>query len=549
MYKCIRITSSSVRLLNSPVKKQAGYCFLNSFNYDKYNHKRNLNKVIFGATLSSFLIYKLYEKKYVYLREANANTSEYGAYKPNLPSYTMEEIAKHTTKETRIWVTFKQGVYDITDYVLKHPGGEQILLGAGHSVEPFWLLYGAHNKPQIYNMLEAMRIGNLSEEDAKEAIENMSDPYSNDPKRHPVLKPASVKPFNAELPLSLLIENFISPNDIFYVRNHLPVPEIDISTYELEVEVEDTDKKVVLTYEKLKDLPKHTITATIMCAGNRRSEMSKVKIVKGLDWGPAAIGNATFTGVLLRDVLKLIGVDEDSNYKHVQFEGLDMDPTSKYYGSSIPFWKAVDKRGDVLLAYEMNGAPIPRDHGFPIRVIVPGVVGARNVKWLGKITVSQNESDSHWQQNDYKGFSPSVDWDTVDFNKSPAIQELPVISAICKPEAHQKVQVKDGHITVQGYAWSGGGQKIVRVDLTIDGGNTWHVAKFDHQDSSEPPQHWAWTLWSAKIPVTTRIKNAEVWVKAVDSSYNTQPESFKNIWNLRGVLSNAYHRVPIELQW
>ncbi|KAF5270339.1 hypothetical protein FQR65_LT05527 [Abscondita terminalis] len=548
MFKFVRISKSSLRLYNSHSKRHPTYCFLSSFN-DRKHRTSNVNGLVFGSVLSGFLIYKLYEKKNVYLKEPDKDTSDYGKYKSNLPSYTLEEISKHTTNELGIWVTFRQGVYDITNFVNEHPGGDQILLGAGNSVEPFWLLYGVHNKPEIYDMIESMRIGNISEKDAKDAIKNMSDPYGNDPKRHPVLKPASAKPFNAELPLSLLIENFISPNDLFYVRNHLPVPEIDVSTYELEIEVENTNKKIVLTYEQLKKLPKQTIIATIMCAGNRRSEMTKVKMVKGLDWGPAAIGNASFTGVLLRDVLKLVDVDEDSNYKHVQFEGLDTDSTSKSYGASIPLWKAVDKRGDVLLAYEMNGESIPRDHGFPIRVIVPGVVGARNVKWLGRIIVSQQESDSHWQQNDYKGFSPSVDWDTVDFSKSPAIQELPVISAICKPEALQKVQVIDGHILVQGYAWSGGGQKIIRVDLTIDCGNTWHVATLDHQDSREPPQHWAWTLWSAKIPVTPKMKNVEVWVKAVDSAYNTQPESFKNIWNLRGVLSNAYHRVPIELQF
>jgi sulfite oxidase len=227
---------------------------------------------------------------------------------------------------------------------------------------------------------------------------------------------------------------------------------------------------------------------------------------------------------------------------------MDFDPTGKTYGASIPLWKALDKRGDVILAYEMNGVPIPPDHGFPIRVIVPGVVGARNVKWLGRVIVSEKESDSHWQQNDYKGFSPSTDWDTVDFTKSPAIQELPVISAICKPLDGQTVQVEDGTVLVKGYAWSGGGQKIIRVDVTTDGGNTWHVANLDHQDSSEPPQHWSWTLWSVRVPIKPGTTNVEIWAKAVDSCYNTQPENFKNIWNLRGVLSNAYHRVAIKLE-
>lgn len=110
----------------------------------------------------------------------------------------------------------------------------------------------------------------------------------------------------------------------------------------------------------------------------------------------------------------------------------------------------MDKSGDVILAYEMNGEPLLRDHGYPIRVIVPGIVGARNVKWLGSIYVSEKESTGFWQANDYKGFSPSVDWDTVDFSQSPAIQELPVISAVCDPQSNETVTVEDGFITVKG---------------------------------------------------------------------------------------------------
>lgn len=197
----------------------------------------------------------------------------------------------------------------------------------------------------------------------------------------------------------------------------------------------------------------------------------------------------------------------------------------------------------------MNGQPLTRDHGYPLRAIVPGVVGARNVKWLGRITVSSAESDSHWQQNDYKGFSPSTDWDTVDFSKSPAIQNMPVTSAICSPQSGDTINANDGYIVVKGYAWSGGGNQIVRVDVTSDRGKTWHVAELEtpEKDAVLHPsgRNWGWTLWSAKLPVT-KNENVEIWSKAVDSNYNCQPESFEFTWNLRGVLSNAYHRVKIN---
>ncbi|EEZ97850.1 sulfite oxidase, mitochondrial [Tribolium castaneum] len=533
----------NLRLLDN-ICRSASLCAQNNKHETSSPHR-----LFLGASIATLLAYKLYDyKKNLAFAEQEASDTKAGVAREGLPYYSLQDVSQHCNKDTRIWVTYKEGVYDITDFVEGHPGGDQILLAAGSSVEPFWMLYAVHNNPHVWEILETLRIGNVTKEDAGKLTENMSDPYSTDPKRHPVLHPASVKPFNAETPPFLLVQQFITPNELFYVRNHLPVPKVDPETYELEIEIEGKNKTLSLTLDELKKLPRHTITATIMCAGNRRSEMTKVKPVKGLSWGAAAVGNATWTGVRLRDVLALAGVDEDAAFKHVQFEGLDFDPTGKTYGASIPFWKAASKRGDVILAFEMNGVPIPRDHGFPVRVIVPGTVGARNVKWLARIIVSEKESDSHWQQNDYKGFSPSTDWDTVDFTKSPAIQELPVISAICQPSEGQTVQTDDGHILVKGYAWSGGGQKIVRVDVTLDEGDTWHVANLDHQDTAEPPQHWSWTLWSARIPVKPGTKTVQIWAKAVDSCYNTQPESFKNIWNLRGVLSNAYHRVTVKLQ-
>ncbi|CAG9861184.1 unnamed protein product [Phyllotreta striolata] len=532
-------------------------CGLHELNKEQHNFsnenksfKRTRN-ILLGAVVGGCIGYYFIEKsKLVSAEEIKKyNNDEPGSFKEDLPVYNLEDISSHATRDKRIWVTYKEGVYDITNFIDTHPGGDQILLAAGSSVEPFWLLYSIHENPHVYKILESYRIGNLNKDECNNLTKDMTDPYFNEPKRHNALKPASKKPFNAELPPELLIQSFITPNELFYVRNHLPVPDLKAETYELEIEIEGVKKTKSFRLEDLKKLPKKTITATIMCAGNRRSDMIKHKPVKGLNWGPAAIGTATWTGVPLRDVLISAGLKEDDDkFKHVQFEGGDSDVTGKMYGASIPIWRALDKRGDVLLAYEMNGVPIPRDHGFPIRVIVPGVVGARNVKWLEKITVSDKESDSHWQQNDYKGFSPSTDWDTVDFTKSPAIQELPVISAICQPSEGSTVKVEQDKITVKGYAWSGGGHKIVRVDVTVDGGKSWHVANFEHQDAALPPQHWAWTIWTVKIPVDKKSKNVEIWAKAVDSSYNTQPESVENIWNLRGVLSNAYHKVKVNLK-
>ncbi|XP_015524470.1 sulfite oxidase, mitochondrial isoform X1 [Neodiprion lecontei] len=520
-------------------------------NFSKDEHKKYIG-CIGVVSILGFYYYYTSNKRRAFAREHEIEShsgqrSSPGEFDSRYKSYTLSEVAKHDNKNVGIWVTYKQGVYDITDFIEKHPGGAgKIIMAAGGSIEPFWMIFSNHNKRDIYDLLESMRIGNISKEEASTAVEGMEDPYANDPQRHKILIINNPKPFNAETPAPLLIESFHTPSDLFYVRNHLPVPDVDPQTYELEIAIEEDTKKV-LRLDDIKKYPKHTVSSTIMCAGNRRSEMAKVKAVKGLSWSVGAVGNATWSGAKLCDILNDLNVKEE-DYEHIQFEGLDLDPSSTPYGSSIPISKAIDPKGDVILAYEMNGKPLPRDHGFPIRVVVPGVVGARNVKWLGRIIISKHESQSQWQQGDYKGFSPSTDWDTVDFSKSPAIQELPVISAICTPQSGDQVVVQNGKIKVAGYAWSGGGQKIVRVDVTIDGGDTWHTAEFFGQDLSKPGRHWSWTLWQVEIPVKEGDKNVEIWAKAVDSMYNVQPESFKNIWNLRGVLNNAYHRVKIDLK-
>jgi len=475
-----------------------------------------------------------------------------GARIEGLKEYTLEEVNKHDSPENRVWVTYKNGVYDITDFIPMHPGADKLLMAAGSSVEPFWAMYAVHlNNPVIYRALESYRIGNLSIDDAASQAEQMAsdstDPYGTDPTRHRAIVINSKKPFNGETPLAILTDSFITPTDLFYVRNHLPVPEVDPNEYELEVAGLGV-KELSLKLEDLKKFPKHTIVATVQCAGNRRAEMRAQRNLKGLEWRGGAIGNAEWSGAKLSDVLKAAGYDEnDSRIRHVHFEGLDTDPSSSPYGASIPIEKASDPRGDVLLAYEMNGETLNRDHGYPVRVIVPGVAGARNVKWLGKITVSDVESDSHWQQNDYKGFNPSTDWDTVDFSKSPAIQDMPVTSSICSPSTGASVSAGQ-ELEVSGYAWSGGGRAIVRVDLTADGGKTWTQADSLVQDTARHPRHWGWTIWKGKVKIPEGAESAEVWSKAVDSSYNVQPESFINIWNLRGVLSNAYCRLKLSVQ-
>ncbi|XP_055528646.1 sulfite oxidase, mitochondrial isoform X2 [Wyeomyia smithii] len=509
--------------------------------------------IIGGSLLTYWIVKNLKnEQTTVHAKQTAAKTTlvdirkAHTELRQDLPVYSMEEISKHDSPQAGIWVTYGIGVYDITKFVPKHPGSDKVMLAAGNAIDPFWHIYQQHNTEQVLKLLESFRIGNLKRDEIV-GTSDQDDPWAAEPKRHPILKAATQRPCNAEPPASVLVESFLTPNEFFYVRNHLPVPQVDITDYELDIEVELNGKQRTLKFDDLKKFPKHSVTATIMCGGNRRGEMIEINPIKGLPWGSAAVGNAKWSGVRLADLLTEMGVELDET-SHVHFEGLDTDPTNTPYAASIPLSKALDPRGDVILAYEMNDQPLSRDHGYPVRAIVPGVVGARNVKWLGRIVVSKGESDSHWQQNDYKSFSPSTDWDTVDFKTAPAIQNMPVTSAICMPANGEQVSAKDGYVTVKGYAWSGGGQKIIRVDLTTDGGNSWFVAELDQveQDTGRG-RHWSWSLWTAKIPAKPGQK-MEIWAKAVDDNYNAQPETFKNIWNLRGVVSNAYSRVKVDVK-
>ncbi|XP_015226029.1 PREDICTED: sulfite oxidase, mitochondrial [Cyprinodon variegatus] len=510
-----------------------------------------LNKAQVHADLFNVLLFPLKVER------ADAGLPSEAKSSP-LPVFNYDEVTKHRSLEDGIWVTYKGGVYDITEFVAMHPGGNKILLAAGGALEPFWALYAVHDQEYVLEILSQYKVGELSVEDQKKQEDTKaSDPYASDPERHPVLRVNCKKPFNAEPPSEILTESYITPHVFFFKRNHLPVPQVDPASYRLQVEGLPGGE-LSLSLEDLKtQFPKHTVTAAMQCAGNRRSDMNNIKEVQGLNWGVSAIGNAKWGGTRLRDVLLAAGFGpEVANWaRHVHFEGLDKDVTGTAYGTSIPISKAISEEGDVLLAYEMNGEDLPPDHGFPLRVVVPGVVGARNVKWLGRIVISAEESASHWQQHDYKGFSPGTDWSKVDPKSAPAIQELPIQSAITVPADGAVIDRSEETLTVKGYAWSGGGREVVRVDVSLDGGNTWQVAQLRNGDEGEttepsppPGRAWAWKLWELTAPLPPQAEELEIICKAVDNSYNVQPDTILPIWNLRGLLNNAWHRVKVRVR-
>lgn len=474
---------------------------------------------------------------------------------PGTRRIRLAEVKLHGPDSAEPWVISGNSVYDITNWVGAHPGGEVILRAAGGSIDPYWDIFTIHKKPDVYQILEQFKIGEINEldlVDGKVPVDAIEDPFKNDPVRDPSFRTLTARPCNAETPASGLA-SFLTPNRLFYVRNHMWVPCVSEPEHHLTIELPNGDEKSYTMKELKERFEVHKITATLQCSGNRRKDMTvHARQTNGLQWTVGAISSAEWEGVKLRDVLKDAGLNTHSlpeNAKHAQFSGLEA------YGASIPISKAVDPSGDVLLAFKMNGEDLPRDHGYPLRVIVPGNVAARSVKWLRKIVVSDEESPSQWQKRDYKCFGPNVG-PNPDWSKAKSIQEMPVTSAITdislspRTSQNNEEQGSSGkQLTLSGYAYSGGGREIVRVDVSTDGGQTWDQAELldDHSHGSKA---WCWKRWRYS-GYNTNSLNAEgkatVLVKATDESYNTQPRDHASIYNARGNLATAWHQVDVPV--
>lgn len=183
--------------------------------------------------------------------------------RPDLPIYTMEEVAEHCDEDS-LWYTFRGGVYDLTFFINGHPGGSpRLLMAAGQDFEPYWHVYRQHFRGHVTKWMEQYRIGNLSPEEAKIASSaKVGDMFDNEPQRHPDLLPATLKPFNGEPRIERLTDDYFTPNEIFYTRCHLAVPDIDAKEYQLIVSGKGIKKKR-FTLEQLKAMPKHEVATTV----------------------------------------------------------------------------------------------------------------------------------------------------------------------------------------------------------------------------------------------------------------------------------------------
>jgi sulfite oxidase len=283
----------------------------------------------------------------------------------------------------------------------------------------------------------------------------------------------------------------------------------------------------------------HELTAALVCAGNRRRELAAVRPVPAeVLWGADAISAARWRGVRLADVLRAAGVEPGA--RHVAFCGLDracVDGGVVPFGASIPLEKALSS--EVLLAHAMNEAPLAREHGFPLRVVVAGYVGARSVKWLREITLQREPSTNYFEAHDYKTFPPEVTAETADWSRGTTLNEVALNAVICTP---REGEVRDaGPNLVQGYAVPGEGVPVERVELSVDQGASWTPAAVP-----ESTGRWSWCFWEVTLDLPRG--DHEIAVRAWDAAGRTQPADVGALWNFKGYANNAWHRVHVRVR-
>jgi len=342
-------------------------------------------------------------------------------------------------------------------------------------------------------------------------------------------------PFNGGPDPRLLPGSSLTPNELFFVRNHGGIPEVDLGAFRLRVNGL-VKRPLSLTLEEIRQLPRVTVAATLQCAGNRRLELMAVApIPNELPWGTEAISTAEWTGVQLRDLLA--AAEPRRRARHAAFTGLDEAERHGHrfnFGGSIPLEKAMGP--EVLLAYEMNGEPLPPVHGAPLRVVVPGYIGARSVKWVSRIDLQEDPSDNYFQAKAYRLFPAGVGADTVDWDTGLMLGESPVNSVICAPGEGETLAA--GPVAVRGWAMVGGGREVARVELSLDGGRTWTLASLDSGGD-----RWTWRQWDATFDLPAG--RHEIVCRAWDSAAQTQPEHPAQVWNFKGYANNAWHRLSV----
>jgi sulfite oxidase len=346
----------------------------------------------------------------------------------------------------------------------------------------------------------------------------------------------TTEPVNAEPPRAALAERELTDTDTFYMRNHGPIPDVDVKSWRLRVGGLVTRPLELSLADLQRDFAQHDVVAALQCAGNRRAELMQVRdIPDQVPWGPCATSNARWTGARLADVLAAAGIAAGA--EHVAFAAPDVSDKAsppQPFGGSIPLCKAM--REEVLLAWAMNGQPLPRAHGAPVRVVVPGYLGARSVKWVKQVTIQAVPSDNYFQALDYRLLPADADPSTTGPGVGLSLGPLAVNAGILTPD--EDARVPAGPVTVTGYAVAGDERQVARVDVSADGGLSWIQARL-----SEELSPWSWRRWQATLQLPPG--HAEVTARAWDTAASVQPESPAELWNPQGYANTAWARLSL----
>lgn len=333
-------------------------------------------------------------------------------------------------------------------------------------------------------------------------------------------------------------EHFVTPVDHFFTRSHAPIPGLDPSTWSLEVDgLVDTPRSFTLDTLQ-QEFAEQVVTATLVCAGLRRAELLASGPLPGeLPWGPEPVSTGDWSGVALRDVLRSVGVSRRA--RHVEFVGLDQVERHGRrfgFGGSIDLDKAL--RAEVLLATGLNGAPLPPAHGHPLRAVVPGWIGARSVKWLGRITLTESPSSNYFQSQAYRIQRVANSANPRDVSGGLALSSVPLNAVIVSPAMDEVVAA--GAVEVRGWAMGSGGRPLSMIEISTDGGKSWSPARIIVKGGI-----WTWTFW--EVVVNLAPGGHVLAVRASDGSAEVQPEHLDEAWNVKGYGNNAWHRVSIQV--
>ena len=356
----------------------------------------------------------------------------------------------------------------------------------------------------------------------------------------PQLIPTNVGLRTFATPPKVLQENIV-PNDLYYIRNHWKdSPQIDAASYRLVVDGQ-VERELSLTYQELKELPQKRFQVTFECCGNSPvpeyyTKSLRISSVMEQIKGHGIMGNAEWAGVSLADVLEKAGVK--SSAVEVMFEGADHgpdevvgDPAEVTYERSLPIAKATHP--DTLLAYEMNGEPLPQAHGFPLRLLVSGWYGMNSIKWLVGIHVLDHE---------FKGFYMTERYQTANEPGSPIpytyLTKMKVKSIITNPVPGEIIPTSG--YTLAGAAWSGE-DEVTKVDISTDGGQTWSPVDVLH-----PKSGYSWSRWEHKWR-PSGPGSYTLMSRASNDKGETQPMEFPNKWDGRGYGNNMVFPFEVEV--